>query len=118
MLPWKPETQEESVLKDYFFCPKCDNVSPYKEKKASVDFTFYYLPLLEIEDLDRYVVCQVCKKGFNPKILEPQNQQLFRLVWVAKRGLLRFTPEALKSKLLKDGYKEPLIDKLLLLAQN
>ena len=83
-----------------------------------MDFTFYYLPLFEMGNHDEYVVCQACHKGFNPKILEPSNQQLFRLVWVTKCGLVRFTPEVVKSKLLRTGYKEPLVDKLILLAQN
>jgi hypothetical protein len=118
MLHWRSEKQEESIFRDHFFCPKCDNVSPYKVKRASVGFTFYYIPLFEIGDLDEFVVCQVCKRGFDPKILQPYNQNLFRLVWAAKCALNRFTPETLKSKLLRDGLKEPLVDKLIMLAQN
>jgi hypothetical protein len=60
----------------------------------------------------------VCKKGFNPKILQPYNQHLFKLVWAAKCELLRLTPDVLKSRLLKDGLKEPLVDQLITLAQN
>lgn len=117
VLHWKPETQEESILRDYFFCPKCDQVRTYKVKRASVDFTFYFIPLFEIGDHDEYVVCQVCKKGFNPKILHPYNQNLFKLVWAAKCDLRNPTPETLKARLLTQGLKEPLIDKLILLAQ-
>jgi hypothetical protein len=117
MLHWRAETEEESILHDYFFCPKCDNVRPYKLKRASIDFTFYFIPLFEIGGHDEYVVCQVCKKGFNPKILHPSNQHLFRLVWAAKCELDRSTPEFLRSTLLKNGFKEPLIEKLIMLAQ-
>ena len=112
------ENEEKDIFRDYFFCPKCSNVSPYKVKRASVDFTFYYIPLFELVHLDEFVVCQICKKGFDPKILQPYNQNFFRLVWAAKCALNRFTPDTLKSKLLNDGLKEPLIDKLITLAQN
>jgi hypothetical protein len=115
---WSSKRKEKEPVQEHFFCPKCDTVSPYKVKRASLHFTFYYLPLFEIRDLDEFVVCHVCKKGFDPKILQPNNQKLFKLVWAAKCSLVRFTPETLKSKLLKDGLKEPLIDRLITLAQN
>jgi hypothetical protein len=117
MLHSHVEMEEESILQDYFFCPKCDNVRPYKLKRASIGFTFYFLPLFEIEDHDEYVVCKACKKGFNPKILHPSNQHLFRLVWAAKCELKGSNPERLRSELLKNGFKEPMIDKLMMLAQ-
>jgi transcription elongation factor Elf1 len=117
MLRQRAQKEEESVLRDYFFCPKCDHVRPYKLRRASVDFTFYFLPLFEIEDHEEYVVCQGCKRGFNPRILHPSNQHLFRLVWAAKCELHRSSPETFRSKLLKDGYKEPLVDQLMMLAR-
>lgn len=118
VLHLRPEKQEENILKDYFFCPRCDKVSPYRVRRASVDFTFYFIPLFELGDRDEYVVCQACKRGFDPRILQPYNQHLFKLVWAAKCELLRLTPEVLKSKLLQNGLKEPLIDQLITLAQN
>ena len=102
----------------HFFCPKCESLTPYRLKPASVDFTFYYVPLFEIRNLHEFVVCQVCNKGFDPNILSPGNQSILKLVWATKCQLSRFPPETLKSKLLGDGLKEPLIDKLITLARN
>jgi hypothetical protein len=102
----------------FFFCPKCDRLAPYRLKPASVDFRFHYLSLFELRTLHEFVVCQVCKKGFDPKVLSPGNQSLLRLVGATRYELSRFSPEVLRSKLLGDGLTEPLIDKLITLAQN
>jgi hypothetical protein len=115
---WMPRDQGKPITWGHFFCPRCSNVRPYQLKAASVDFTFYFIPLFEMGDLDEFAVCLLCKKGFDPKVLEAENQSLFRLAWVARRELASSTPEVLKSKLLKTGLEEPFVDKLLVLAQN
>jgi hypothetical protein len=113
---WSLKKKETVPL--HFFCPKCDQLSPYSLKPASVDFTFYFIPLFEATTLHEFVVCQVCKKGFDPRILAPGNQSLFKLAWATKCQLSHFSPEALKTKLVSQGLKETLIDKLITLAQN
>jgi hypothetical protein len=102
----------------FFFCPKCDRLAPYKLRRASVDFTFYYLSLFEVRTLHEFVVCQVCKKGFDPKVLSPGIQSLLKLVGATRCELSRFSAETLRSKLLRDGLNEPLIDTLITLAKN
>jgi hypothetical protein len=116
----KTEIQKAASIFEmkFFFCPKCDRLASYKLSPASVDFTFYHLPLFEARTLHEFVVCQSCKKGFDPKILSPGNQSLLKLVGATRYELMRFSPEALRSKLLRDGLKEPLVDKLITLAQN
>ena len=118
VLHWRPVTKQKVRSQNFFFCPKCNNPSPYVVKHASADFRFYFIPLFETQDLDEFVVCQVCKRGFDPRVLSPGNQSLFRLAWVTKCGLRRSSPEALKSHFLEHGLKEPLVDKLIMLAQN
>lgn len=118
MFRWSSKKQKKELLHQQFFCPKCDRISPYDVKPACVDFTFYFIPLFETRNLDEFVVCLTCNKGFDPRILAPGNQSLFKLVWATKCELHRFSPEALRSKLLNDGLKEPLIDKLITLAQS
>jgi hypothetical protein len=103
---------------NFFFCPKCDRLAPYKLRPPSVDFTFYYLSLFEVRTLHEFVVCQVCKKGFDPKVLSPGIQSLLKLVGATRCELSRFSAEALRSKLLRDGLNEPLIDTLITLAKN
>ena len=116
-LEFKKE-EKEILFQELFFCPKCDTQRPYEVRSASVDFTFYFIPLFEKRNVDHFVVCQVCKKGFDPKILALGHQSLFKLVWAKKCELLHFSPEALKSKLAGKGLKEEFINKLMTLAQN
>jgi|SRR6266540_2425651 len=114
---WSSKNINKGTVQKHFFCPKCDRLSTYEVKPASVDFTFYYLPLFEAIDLCEFVVCQTCKNGFDTRILAPGHQSLFKLAWAAKCELLHSSPEALKSKLVGQGLKEVLIDKLITLAQ-
>jgi hypothetical protein len=116
----KTEIQKEASIFEmkFFFCPKCDRLAPYRVRPASVDFTFYHLSLFEARTLHEFVVCQVCKKGFDPNILSPGNQSLLKLIGATRYELMRFSPEVLRSKLLGDGLKEPLVDTLITLAQN
>lgn len=110
---------EESFFQAYFYCPKCGDQRPYNVRSASVGFTFYYISLFEMEKLDKFVVCQVCKNGFNPKILKPGNQSLLKLVCAAKHELMNSrSPGSLKLKLMSDGLNEEFVDKLILLAQS
>jgi hypothetical protein len=116
----KAEIQKETSIFEmkFFFCPKCNGLAPYRVRPPSVDFTFYYLSLFEVRTLHEFVVCQACKKGYDPKILSPGNQSLLKLVGATRYELMRFSPDALRSKLIRDGLKEPLVDRLITLAQN
>jgi hypothetical protein len=114
MFIWSSKKKERKEW--HFFCPKCDTLSPYSVRPASVDFTFYFLPLFEKRDLFYFVVCKVCRKGFDPAVLERHSQTLFKLVWGTKCQLRHLSQDILKSKLLSDGLKEPLVDKLIMMA--
>ena len=114
----RSKTKEE-LFEPHFYCPKCLNQTPYKAKPASIDFTFYYIPLFETKNLDKFIVCQVCKKGFDPDILKPSNQSLFKLVGATRHELLHCSsPGSLKLKLMSDGLKEEFVDKLITLAHS
>jgi hypothetical protein len=116
----KTEIQKATSIFEmkFFFCPKCNRLARYEVRPAAVDFTFYYLSLFEVRTLDEFIVCQICKKGFDPNILSPGNQSLLKLVWATRCELSRLSPETLRLKLLRDGLQEPLVDKLITLAQN
>jgi|SRR5688500_13071565 hypothetical protein len=118
VLDQRSTTKEEVIFQAYFYCPKCLTQRPYNVKPASIEFTFYYIPLFETKNLDEFVVCQVCKKGFDPDILKHYSQSLFKLVGAARHELLHSnSPGSLKLKLMSDGLKEEFVDKLLTLAQ-
>ena len=119
MLIQTSNTTEEIFLQPHFYCPRCHGQRPYEVKPASIDFTFYYIPLFEFRNLETFVVCQVCKKGFDPLILEPSNKSLFRLVGATRHELMHSSsPGAVKLKLISDGLKEEFINKLIMLALN
>ena len=102
-----------------FHCPKCFAERPYRTKPVSVGVSFYYLPLYgkEPKELKSVVECNVCKKGFDPRILSLSNQNFVKLATVAKRQILQgATVEALKEELAYAGLKEEFADKLLKLV--
>lgn len=117
-IPVIEDNEEDGYFQAFFYCPRCNGHRPFNIRSAAVNFTFYYISLFEPEQLEKFVVCQACKKGFDPKILEPSNQSLFKLVGATKRELMKsVSPVSLKLKLMNDGLKEEFIDKLILLAQ-
>ena len=109
---------EDGFFQAFFYCPRCNGYRPFNVSLASINFTFYYISIFESEALERFVVCQACRKGFNPKVLDPSNQALFKMVGATKRELMKSSsPGSLKRKLMSDGLEEDFIDKLILLAQ-
>lgn len=113
------EDEEEGFFHAFFYCPRCKGQRPFNMRAASIAFTFYYISIFEPESLEKFVVCQACKKGFNPKILDPANQTLFRMVQATRQELMKSgSPGSLKIRLMSDGLKEDFVDKLILLAQS
>lgn len=88
-------------------------------KPISKIIPLFVIPFFEARALTELVECQACKNGFDPNILKPSNQSLFKLVGAAKYELLhRCSPGALKLKLMSDGLNEVVVDKLMSLAQH
>lgn len=111
-------TFNDELYPKQFFCPKCFGNKPYGVNRVSVKTHFYYIPIFENECLEHVVECRVCKKSFNPSVLNRYNQTLFRLAAVARDKLLQGTSfEILKEEMTSTGIKKELADKLLLLAQ-
>ena len=102
-----------------FFCPNCLVVRPYAIRPMSKEMTFFTIPLLETNETDHVIVCQGCKKGFDPEVLKRNIQSLFKLVGAAKGQLDQgISPGYLKLKLMSDGLKEVVVDQLITLAQH
>lgn len=80
--------------------------------------SFYYIPLFENEALNIVAECKACKKGFDPRILKPYYQNLFKLTGAARRETLKGSSlEILKKELANAGLKEEFADKLIMLVQ-
>ncbi len=81
-------------------------------------FTLYFIPLFETKNLGEFVKCQVCKSGFDPKILEPSNQALFKIVAATRYELLHGTSLAdVKAKLIGMGASEDGASNIITMAQ-
>jgi hypothetical protein len=110
---------QDASFEPHFYCPKCHTQRPYEKKPDTKDFIFFSMPRSEARKLDEFVVCQVCKKGFDLNILRPSNQSLFKLVGATRQELLyRSSPGALKLRLMSDGLNEVVVDQLISLAQH
>lgn len=118
MLIWGSKGKEKELSRGQFFCPKCNNLRPYVQKKVSKMFTLYFIPLFETQNLGEFVECQVCQSGFDPKILEPNNQSLFKIVAAVRYELLHGTTLAeVKAKLLEMGASEQVANNIVAVAQ-
>jgi zinc-ribbon family len=118
MLIWGSKGREKELSQGQFFCPKCKDERPYKHKRVSKYFTLYFIPLFEIQKLGEVVECQVCKSGFDPKILEPGNQVMFKVISATRYELLHGVSLAeVKSKLVSMGIEGEMADTIIGIAQ-
>ena len=111
MTIWGSEGKQELISEGKFFCPKCNNVRHYKQKRVSRYFTLYFIPLFKTKSPGEFVECQVCKNGFEPKILEPGSQQMLKIVAITRYSLLRGTSlNDIKSRLTGAGTNGETVD--------
>lgn len=118
MLIWGSKGRQKETGQGSFYCPKCGDVRPYKQKKVSKYFTLYFIPLFETSNIGEYVECQVCSSGFDPKILEPSSQAILQGVAAVRYALLHGTsPAAIKKQLRQAGLDAETATKIIELAQ-
>ena len=110
--------KENQLSEGQFFCPKCSHIRHYKQKRISNYFTLYFIPLFETKNLGEFVQCQVCKGGFDPKILDPGPQRILQLVAGTRKALLHgISPGKARTKLIKLGVSDISAAKIIALAQ-
>ena len=49
------------VAAGYFFCPACGRLRRYARKRLARYFTFYFLPIFQLEALGEVIQCQTCQ---------------------------------------------------------
>jgi hypothetical protein len=104
MTIWGSKGTQELISEGKFFCPKCNSVRRYKQKRVSM----YTKPTGE------FVECQVCKNRFEPKILEPGSQHMLKMVAITKYSLLRGVPlNDIKSRLMGAGTKSETVEAII-----
>lgn len=102
-----------------FFCPHCFVIRPYHLKPMSKDIIFCPISVLESNEANHVIECQVCKNAFAPDILKRNIQSLFKLAGAAKYRLDQgISPGYLKLQLISDGLQESFADSLISLAQH
>ena len=119
MLAWSVKPKDFILSTPEFYCPNCHARRIYELKPASeVDF-ICVIPLFGTGDFTHVAECQACKNGFDPEVVKPSNQSLFRLVAQTRNELFTgMSPGSLKVRLMSDGLKEEVVDKLIMLALN
>ncbi len=118
MLIWGSKGREKVLSEGEFFCPKCNELKGYKHKRVSKYFTLYFIPLFETKNLGEFVECQACKNGFDPQILEPDNQGMFKLVAAVCYELLHgASPTDVKAKLIEIGGTDAGANNIIAMAQ-
>jgi hypothetical protein len=118
MLIWGSKAREKELSQGQFFCPKCNMLRPYKQKWVSKMFTPYFIPLFETRNLGEAVECQVCKSGFDPKVLEPAHQGMFKLVAATRYELVHGTsPLDARSRLESVGLQDEMVEAIIGMAQ-
>lgn len=119
MLIWESKGKEKELSQGQFFCPKCNVLRPYQQKRVSKMFTPYFIPLFETKNLGEAVECQVCKGGFDPKVLEPAYQSMFKLAAATRYELLHgASPDEARWRLEAVGLQDEMVDAILGMAQN
>jgi hypothetical protein len=119
MIIWGSKGKEKLLSEGLFFCPKCRTDRSYKQKRVSKYFTFYFIPLFETKNLGEFVECQVCKSGYDPKILEPNSQGMLKVVASTRYSLLHGTSlTEVKSQLVGAGVTEGIADQIIKVAQS
>jgi hypothetical protein len=70
-----------------FHCPQCNTQRPYKLKKLQRFFHLYFIPIIPLTELQRWVECRLCKSKYRTEVLKLKAEQEAR------------------QKLLDDGYR-------------
>lgn len=104
MLTWHVRQKDLILSVPEFYCPNCYGRRTFELKPASDVNIVCVIPLFGTRELTHVAECQSCKNGFDPEILTPSNQSLFRLVAQTRNQLLNGTPPgSLKVRLMSDG---------------
>ncbi len=118
MLVWGFRPRQKTVDKGTFFCPRCNDLRPYRRKRSGRYFTLYWVPIFRVRKLGDYVECQVCKSQYDPGILQSGTQHSLQLVASTRYALLHGThPTEMRSELIRRGMDARTADQVIQMAQ-
>ncbi|QUS40634.1 zinc-ribbon domain-containing protein [Tardiphaga alba] len=70
MIIWGSYVTKKIIQKGEFFCPGCAQHRQYNLRRPKKWGHLYWIPLIPMQELDRYVQCTACDKAWNESVLE------------------------------------------------
>lgn len=115
---WRSMVRVRQVSEGMFFCPTCNHSRRYIRKQASRFLVVLYIPMKEQQKISEFVKCQGCRRIFDLSVLEPERQNMFRLVDSTRQELLNgVTPLEARARLISRGLKPDTANVLIQMAQ-
>ncbi len=70
MIIWGTYVTKKIIQKGEFFCPGCAEHRGYNLRRPKKWGHLYWIPLIPMQELDRYVECTACDKAWNEAVLQ------------------------------------------------
>lgn len=70
MIIWGTYVTKKIIEKGEFFCPGCAEHRGYNLRRRKKWGHLYWIPLIPMQELDRYVECTACDKAWNESVLQ------------------------------------------------
>ena len=70
MIIWGSRGLERKGETGSFYCSRCDDDREYRRHKLQRFFTLYFIPLIPLEVVQEWIVCQTCKSQFSLQALK------------------------------------------------
>lgn len=70
MIIWGTYVTKKIIEKGEFFCPGCAEHRHYNLRRPKKWGHLYWIPLIPMQELDRYVECTTCDEAWNETVLQ------------------------------------------------
>ncbi|GGI23530.1 zinc-ribbon domain-containing protein [Bradyrhizobium guangdongense] len=70
MIIWGTYVTRKIVQTGQFYCPGCAQHRSYNLRRPKKWGHLYWIPIIPMEELDRYVECNACSKAWNESVLQ------------------------------------------------
>lgn len=64
------ERRATTLGQGIFYCPTCDQERSYEHKVVKKSATFFFIPVMGLGELGRYIECQYCGETFREEVLD------------------------------------------------
>lgn len=70
ILIWGTRGRTKTTNTGECYCPECANYRRYEQKEVRRWFTFFFIPVIPLDNLGEYVECGTCRGTYNTRILQ------------------------------------------------